>query len=138
MSISRQLLREFRPLFRMLEEPISRQGLPASYFGFNNPFGRSGLFDSLPILERPALDVNEEGDKYVLEAELPGVKKDNIEVRIGDAGRSVTIEGKVVDQRRQPEAAEVGDTTESKGSGKFEFLVASSQLMPCLQTLRRP
>ena len=124
MSISRHLLREFRPLFRMLEEPISRQGLPASYFGFSNPFGRSSLFDTFPIVERPALDVNEEADKYVLEAEVPGVKKDNIEVRIGDAGRSITIEGKAVEQRRQPEAAEVGDTAESKGSGKFKFLAA--------------
>jgi len=30
-----------------------------------------------------------------VEAELPGVKKENLEVRVGDNGRSVTIEGRV-------------------------------------------
>lgn len=103
MSIARQFLNEFRPLFRMLEEPFSR---PPSYLGFpSRPVFDDPFFKS-SFLNRPAIDVTEEGNKYFLEADLPGVKKENLEVRIGDDGRSVTIEGKLVDRRRQPEAAE--------------------------------
>ncbi|KAG6903242.1 hypothetical protein C0995_000137 [Termitomyces sp. Mi166 len=94
MSISRQLARD---LFRMFEEPLIRPGLPG-YFGGLGHGARSSLLDG-HHLGRPALDLREEGSKYVLEAELPGVRKDNIEVRIGDAGKSVTIEGKVVETR---------------------------------------
>lgn len=47
------------------------------------------------ILGRPAIDVADKGDKYVVDADLPGVPKENVEVRIGDNGRSITIEGKV-------------------------------------------
>ncbi|CAL1713253.1 unnamed protein product [Somion occarium] len=81
MSIARQFLREFRPLFRLLEEP----------FGGSPRYGR---------LARPA----EEGNKYIIEAELPGVKKEDVEVRVGDGGRSLTIEGKIVDRRTYPAA----------------------------------
>ncbi|KAJ4482145.1 HSP20-like chaperone [Lentinula aciculospora] len=96
MSIARQLLSEFRPLFRMLEEPLTRS--PALLYKpiFNDPFFNS------PALARPAVDVSEEGNKYVIEAELPGVPKENVDVRIGDHGHSVTIEGKVVNRRGGP------------------------------------
>ncbi|KAG6852787.1 hypothetical protein C0991_009124 [Blastosporella zonata] len=96
MSISRQLVRD---LFRMVEEPFMRP--PAHFNGLGHVGHRHSLFDN-PNFGRPALDVREEGNKYVLEAELPGVRKDNIEVRIGDAGKSVTIEGKVVETRQEP------------------------------------
>lgn len=104
MSLTRQFLREFRPFFRMLEEPFGRS--PA-YMGTAFPH-RSWLDDSFfrdssfSNALRPAVDVSEQGNSYVVEAELPGVKKENIEVRIGDGGRSVTIEGRV--DRKGPAA----------------------------------
>ncbi|KAF7967431.1 hypothetical protein HWV62_19031 [Athelia sp. TMB] len=90
MSIARQLFNDMRPFFRLLEEPLSRSSAmysrPRSLL--NDPF-----FQPSNTM-RPALDVTEQGNNYIVEAELPGVKKENLEVRIGDAGRSVTIEGK--------------------------------------------
>ncbi|EIW80966.1 HSP20-like chaperone [Coniophora puteana RWD-64-598 SS2] len=96
MSIARQLFREFRPFFQMLEQPLGRA--PASlnshrYSLFDDPF--IGSFQT----SRPALDVTEEGSNYIVEAELPGVKKEDLNVRIGGDGRSVTIEGKVFSRR---------------------------------------
>ncbi|KAJ7644128.1 HSP20-like chaperone [Roridomyces roridus] len=96
MSIARQLLHEFRPFFRMLDEPIAR---PLVGFGgrsrslFDDPF-----FSSLnrDMLRGPAVDVRESGNSYVVEAEVPGVKKENLEVRVGEGGRSLSIEGKVM------------------------------------------
>ena len=88
MSLARQFFREFRPLFRMLEEPFNAQMAP---FGlrhrgrpFDSPFFREGGV-------RPSVDLSEEGDSYVVEAELPGVKKENIEVNIGDGGHARNI-----------------------------------------------
>lgn len=102
MSLSRNFFREFRPLFRMLEDPFFGRA-PVAYGGrgrsvFDDPFfglARDGL--------RPAVDVAEEGNSYIIEAELPGVRKDDINVEIGDNGRSVTIQGKIIRRPRQQE-----------------------------------
>ncbi|KAF7797477.1 hypothetical protein EIP86_008674 [Pleurotus ostreatoroseus] len=104
MSLTRQFFRDMRPFFRMFDEPMRTP----TYMGF--PQMRSMLDDPFfryPNSLRPAVDVSEEGNDYVVEAELPGVKKENVQVRIGDGGRSVTIEGKVVERSAgaaQPEA----------------------------------
>ena len=88
----------------MLEEPINRP-FPAVGPRFNrhlidNPFWSESAWP------RPAVDLSEEGNNYFVEAELPGVKKENVEVRIGDGGRSITIEGKIVRGTVQPAAQE--------------------------------
>ena len=120
MSLTRQFLREFRPLFRMLEEPFGvspRYARPNSFF--DDPFFHS------PRALRPAVDVTEEGNKYVVEAELPGVKKGDIEVRIGDGGRSVTIEGKIAERRSsqapQAQASEVDAGASSTPEGIYRL-----------------
>ncbi|KAK7469221.1 hypothetical protein VKT23_003710 [Stygiomarasmius scandens] len=105
MSISR-LFNEFRPLFRMLDEPIHRAPNSLPSIMRTRPFLDDPFFSPLSSSFgsglRPAVDVSEEGNKYVVEAELPGVKKENVEVRIGDDGRSLTIQGRVV--TRGPES----------------------------------
>ncbi|KAG7443046.1 HSP20-like chaperone [Guyanagaster necrorhizus] len=106
MSITRQLFREFRPLFRMLEEPITRA--PTSYSLRSHPFFDDPFFSS-PGFGRPAVDVTEQGNKYVVEADLPGVAKENVEVRIGEGGRSLTIEGKVVSKAPELEPTQASE-----------------------------
>ncbi|KAH8998580.1 HSP20-like chaperone [Lactarius akahatsu] len=96
MSITRQLFNEFRPLFRMLEGPLGGR------FGAFGVPPRSILDDpffNAPRFARPAVDVSEDGNQYIVETELPGVKKEDVEVRIGDGGRSVTIEGNIIQRR---------------------------------------
>ncbi|KAF8908969.1 HSP20-like chaperone [Gymnopilus junonius] len=95
MSITRQFFRELRPLFRMLEEPTFNRP-PFPYVSGLPSFNRLDTFQE--ALARPAIDVRDQGDKYVLDADLPGVPKDNVEIRIGDNGRSVTIEGKITEE----------------------------------------
>jgi HSP20 family molecular chaperone IbpA len=114
MSLARQFLREFRPLFRMLEEPIGRSPAYTAY-----PRTRSLLDDPFfhsPAALRPAVDVMEEGNNYIVEAEVPGVKKENINVRIGDGGQSVTIEGKIVDRRSTPAQTSPSEASQQTGS----------------------
>jgi len=98
MSLSRTFWNEFRPLFRMLEEPFGAQTMgPLRYRGrpFDHPFLREGAL-------RPSVDLTEQGNAYVVEAELPGVKKENIEVNVGDNGQSVTIQGRIQHRSTQP------------------------------------
>ncbi|KAG1748614.1 HSP20-like chaperone [Suillus lakei] len=101
MSIARQLLHEVRPFFRMLEEPFGRSAVAPMYQQrslFDDPFFTS------PAAIRPPVDVTEEGEKYIIEADLPGVKKENVDIRIGDAGRSVTIQGKTSSRQTNGES----------------------------------
>lgn len=119
MSIARQLFHEIRPLFRMLEEPLTRPqfyGIPSLA---SDPFNNFNAF-----LTRPPIDVKEEGDKYILDADLPGVKKENVEVRIGDNGKSVTIEGKVVESGGPEAIQSPSSANASETSGMFLFSVA--------------
>jgi len=112
MSLARQFFREFRPLFRMLEEPLGRSpayGWPRRFM-FEDPLFR------FPEALRPAVDVTEHGNKYIIEAELPGVRKDDIQVRINDGGRSVTIEGKIVKGREAASQPEAGSGSFGAGS----------------------
>lgn len=87
----RQFIREFRPLFRLLDEPFARpsNNLTSNAL-FNEPFFNRADFGR----NLPAVDLTEHENEFVVEAELPGVKKENIEIRIGDGGQSLTIEGK--------------------------------------------
>lgn len=98
MSFSDSFFRDFRPLFHVLDEPYGH-GQPSTVSRRNGNSGPISFFDdpffnNTRRLRSPAVEINEEGDHYVVEAELPGVKKEDIDVRIGDAGRSLTIEGK--------------------------------------------
>ena len=108
MSLSRSLFNEFRPLFRMLDDPWAlyptanhrRSSRSADPFNFGWP---SSSF----IQNRPALNLHEDNDgSYVVEAEVPGVKKENLDVRIGDGGRSLTIQGRVFRGGVNDDAAE--------------------------------
>ena len=106
MSILR-LLNEVRPLIQLLEEPLTRS--PAFYLrpqrmpfedASRSPFGGLGTLGG-----RPAVDVYEEGDKYIVTADLPGVKKEDVEVSVGEGGRSITIEGRRVEKAEEPGAS---------------------------------
>ncbi|KAG8925531.1 hypothetical protein FRC02_009610 [Tulasnella sp. 418] len=108
MSLS--LFNELRPLFRLLEDPF------LSPFSTQVPSHhhqhRHNSNNLLNALRQPAIDVSEEDHRYIIEAELPGVKKENINVFVGDNGRSVTIEGR--DYAKSSESAAPSDEAENK------------------------
>ncbi|KAG8214494.1 HSP20-like chaperone [Butyriboletus roseoflavus] len=114
MSISR-LLHEFRPLFRMLEDPLTRVA-PTAYGFPHRSFLADPLFMS-PSTVHPALDLTEEGDNYIVEAEIPGVKKENIDITVGDGGRSVTIQGRTFSRRLGDSSESTTETSTSQGEG---------------------
>ncbi|KAH8825292.1 HSP20-like chaperone [Flagelloscypha sp. PMI_526] len=103
MSIGR-LLHEFRPLFRMLEEPITR---PSTFYSARSPQRIWNSFvDDSGFLQRlasePAIDLKESDNAYIVEADLPGVSKSDVDVQVGEGGRSLVIRGSVKRSSENP------------------------------------
>lgn len=124
MSIARQLFREFRPFFRMLDEPFYRRAPPGLLpSDAMHRLDRENLladpFTGLNMMTSPAVDVTEQGDKYVLDADLPGVERENLEVRLGDGNQSITIEGKVT-EKLSSGASEAGAQASGKSNNASE------------------
>ncbi|EJU03111.1 HSP20-like chaperone [Dacryopinax primogenitus] len=108
-------MHDLRPLIRMLDEPLIPSRFPPTstafpaFSGFRDPFFRD-------IPRQPVLDVHEDtsAEAYVVEAELPGVRKEDVEVRIADGGHGLTIEGKV--SRRGGQAQEAQPAAPAEGT----------------------
>lgn len=112
MSLIGSFFPEFRPLFRMLEEPIptsspsraltsSRDFFPSSRDLWYSPLSSfpSALANDQQAQElfrssNPAFDLQDDGDHYVLKSELPGFKKEDVEIHVSDEGQSITVEGR--------------------------------------------
>ncbi|KAH7336859.1 HSP20-like chaperone [Rhizoctonia solani] len=102
MSFTRSLLNDFRPLFRMIEDPF-----------FSSPavfprYARPDSWQPFAALQRQAaVEVTEEGNDVVVHAEMPGVKKENLDVQLSNNGQSLTIEGRVhrASQAATPQSA---------------------------------
>ncbi|KAG9045208.1 hypothetical protein FS837_006822 [Tulasnella sp. UAMH 9824] len=135
MSLTRQLFNEFRPFFRMFDDAAFRPFAvqPSRRFRaheFEDPF--ESLFSrSSPFGGRTArVDLKEEGNNYVIEAEVPGVKKENLDVTVGDHGRSITIEGRVfgrsADSQQPQSAGDATNASESAASQAVEGGASSS------------
>ena len=85
---------------------------------FQDPF--SALTQGTSFFEgwTPALDIYEDKDKYVVKAELPGLKNEDIDVSL--EGNTLTISG----ERKREEEKEEGDTYRSERYfGRFQRTV---------------
>ncbi|KIM29993.1 hypothetical protein M408DRAFT_99856 [Serendipita vermifera MAFF 305830] len=107
MSLTRALFNEFRPFFRMIEDPFAVDPAFSSISRHQrmNPYNWHST--------TPALNLSEENNSYIVEAEVPGVKKENLNLRIGDGGRSLTIEGRVVRDQPTADAEKTGTTKDT-------------------------
>ncbi|KZT58663.1 HSP20-like chaperone [Calocera cornea HHB12733] len=68
--------------------------------------GQPDNFYGSAFVRTPAVEMTEENREYVVEAELPGVRKEDLEVRVGSGGKTLTIEGKVLRRGWQPKTAQ--------------------------------
>lgn len=109
-----------------VSEPFRRGG---SDGGRVDPFEGS-VFDMLPMLFRPVLrgagsaeprmDVLETGEAYRIAVDLPGVKKDAIQVTVYE--NSVTIGAEVQEQKESDQ--DVSWLLRERGFGKFSRTLA--------------
>ncbi|CUA71683.1 hypothetical protein RSOLAG22IIIB_04729 [Rhizoctonia solani] len=99
MSLTRNFFGDFEPLFRLVEDPRaysqSRQGV--------NHHQRQAV-----------AELSEEEKGYVVRAELPGVQKQDLDIHVGNDGRSLTIEGRIHRTNR----SQASEPTENKEVSK--------------------
>lgn len=101
----------------MLEEPLTRGG--PTVYGFPHRSFLADPFFTSPSSVYPALDLTEEGDNYIVEAELPGVKKENIDITVGEGGRSVIIQGRTFSRPPGDSTESSTETSTSQGEGMY-------------------
>lgn len=137
MSLTRSLFNEFRPLFRMLEDPFFNADpfavAPRQLQRFQtqgDPF--QSFFNG--GVRSPNLRLSDEADKFVVEAEVPGVRKENLDVSIGDGGRSLTIKGNMSASSADMEAT----TPASTAPGTQGEAQASTQATESTSTEGKP
>jgi HSP20 family molecular chaperone IbpA len=113
------LLNEFRPLFRLLEEPLPRNfaALPVS--------ARNRQV-ALPRFNQPSVEVHEEAHRYVVEAELPGVRKEDLKVSVTEGGRALTIAGSRITRSMSNTPSESTPTPDAHTSVAGEAVAASA------------
>ncbi|KAI8056612.1 HSP20-like chaperone [Syncephalis plumigaleata] len=81
---------------RFWPNPSSRCALPASSSMFPIWHRAHGPLSSAAADSSwPAIDISEVNNSYVLEAELPGVAKDDVSVELDHSGEVVTLSGQV-------------------------------------------
>ncbi|GJJ15424.1 hypothetical protein Clacol_009701 [Clathrus columnatus] len=121
MSLSRVFFNEFRPFFRLFDDVArsNRHPFPMIHRHFSP-------FDEFVQTRQPALDLSEHGNDYIVEAEVPGVKKENLEVRVGDNGRSLTIEGKILSRSHQNGNANATATTDASNTQNGDVSTSNS------------
>jgi len=102
MSLTRALFNEFRPFFRVLDDPFMASADPFAiaprhrHRRSRHPRQEDDILSQLglgfPEVRTPRVQVTEEDNSYVVNAEVPGIKKEELDVSVGDGGRSLTIQ----------------------------------------------
>lgn len=95
------LFKELRKAFRLLEEPFlhhpsSKSVAAPTALGFHTPLFKAFGLDNLGTLSGfngAYIKEAEDGKNYLVEAELPGVKKENLKVEFSDNGEVLHIQG---------------------------------------------
>ena len=117
MALSRALFNDVRTAFRMLEEPFFHSSPRALYPSAGGPIFNPRFFED--IVSTPKSLVKEEQKHYLVEAELPGVKKSDLKVEFADGGETLHITGtrgtkpSTSDEAAKVAAPEATDTTSS-------------------------
>jgi HSP20 family protein len=88
---------------------------------FRGFFVRPVEFGSAPEAPQVKIDVKEQADSYVVHAELPGVKKEDIHVHIDGAMVSLTAERKVEKEVREGERVLRSERYFGKVSRSFQL-----------------
>ncbi|MDG7049800.1 MAG: Hsp20/alpha crystallin family protein [Nitrososphaerota archaeon] len=85
--------------------PFNWKSLDSAFENFRKEFEKSlSSFPSLPSMPKMtslSCDVADEGDKYVIKAEMPGVKKDEIKLNVSDNSLEISAQHKEEDEEKK-------------------------------------
>jgi HSP20 family protein len=85
--------------------PFNWKSLDSAFENFRKEFEKSfSSFPSLPSMPKItslSCDVLDEGDKYVIKAEMPGVKKDEIKINVFDNSLEISAQHKEEEEEKK-------------------------------------
>ena len=85
--------------------PFNWQSLDRAFENFRKEFEKSfstfPSLHSLPKMSSLSCDVVDEGDKYVIKAEVPGVKKDEIKLNVFDNSLEISAQHKEEEEEKK-------------------------------------
>lgn len=85
--------------------PFNWQSLDRAFENFRKEFEKSfASFPSLPQMPKMtslSCDLADEGDKYVIKAEIPGVKKDEIKLNVFDNSLEISAQHKEEEEEKK-------------------------------------
>ncbi len=85
--------------------PFNWKSLDNAFENFRKEFEKSfSSFPSLPSMPKMtslSCDVADEGDKYVIKAEMPGVKKDEIKLNVFDNSLEISAQHKEEEEEKK-------------------------------------
>jgi HSP20 family protein len=107
--------------------PTRRADLVGTLFDefFNDFFNRPNALAnrSNQAVARARLDVIEKGDKYQIVVDLPGVKKDDIQVQVEGARVTITAETKIENEQKEGERVLYSERSATSYGRSFELPV---------------
>ncbi|KAH7334870.1 HSP20-like chaperone [Rhizoctonia solani] len=110
MSLTRNFFGDFEPLFRLVEDPRA----------YSHPRQAANNHQRQAVAE-----LSEEDKGFIVRAELPGVQKQDLDIHVGNDGRSLTIEGRVhrTNKSQATESAENNEAAKdaSKPNETYEY-----------------
>lgn len=120
MALTRSLLNDFRPLFRLMEDP---------FFAPTFTRVRPVAWRPSVIQRQTPIELSQEEGHVIVRAEVPGVQKEHLNVHLGQDGQSLTIEGRV-QRSGQPKgitqtSESAADASQSLESGMQPLLTAT-------------
>lgn len=85
--------------------PLNWQSLDKAFENFRKEFEKSfASFPSLPSMPKItslSCDIVDEGDKYVIKAEMPGVKKDEVKLNVFDNSLEISAQHKEEEEEKK-------------------------------------
>jgi HSP20 family protein len=101
-------------------DPFALEPLDETFRSLMRPW-RTGTLETAPRIK---IDVNEADDSYSVKAEIPGVKKEDIDVRVD--GNLVTISAEVKKEKEEKEKGRVLRSERQYGYASRSFTLASA------------
>ena len=86
--------------------PLSWSSVDKAFDNFRREFEKSfasfpALPTSLPSLKSISCDIVDEGDKYLIKSEMPGVKKDEINLNVSDNSIEISAQHKEEEEEKK-------------------------------------
>lgn len=85
--------------------PLNWQSLDKAFENFRKEFEKSFTsfpsMSSMPKFTSLSCDIVDEGDKYVIKAEMPGVKKDEIKLNVFDNSMEISAQHKEEEEEKK-------------------------------------